>query len=198
VSATVAIALGLVVAVVLRHMLTVGLIGPGIATPWIYGYIASNAAHGMEGAFRFGVATHLGEVFFAFRWLWLVPFAYLISVPSLRMKWLTVLMLIGLAIAALVIFWGGDHTRSTAYLFPAFVCLVCEWPKAWPKGEKALSVILVASVLTPQLNWVSGKSGSTRPFPIAAFRMATGKDPADLLRPPPRLLDRGSSPQAPK
>jgi len=198
VSATVAIALGLVVALVLRHMLTVGLIGPGIATPWIYGYIASNVAQGMEGAFRFGVATHLGEVFFAFRWLWIVPFAYLISAPSLRMKWVTVLMLIGLAVAALVIFWGGDHTRSTAYLFPAFVCIVCEWPKAWQKAEKALFVILVASVLTPQLNWVSGRLGWTRPFPVAAFRLATGKDPADLFRRPPRLLDPGQLPQAPK
>lgn len=198
VTAAVALAVGAATAALLRHMLTVGLIGPGIVTPEAYKFIGSNVAKGLGGAFRFGFATHVGELFFAFRWLWLVPFAYLFSAPPSCMKWVTALILVGVVIEAIVIFWGGDHTRSSAYMFPALICIMCEWPKVWPKAEKALRVVLVASVVTPQLNWVSGKLGWVRPFPVAAFRMATGKDPADLFRKPPRVLERNELPQTPK
>jgi len=198
VTATIALAAGVAIAAMLRHMLTVGLIGPGIVTPEAYNFIGSNVAKGIGGAFRFGFLTHMGELFFAFRWLWIVPFAYLLSAPSSRMKWVTALILVGAAIEAIVIFWGGDHTRSSAYMFPALICIIGEWSKGAPNAEKALRVILVALVVTPQLNWVGGKVGWVRPFPVAAFRMATGKDPADFFRKPPRLLAPSELPQTPK
>lgn len=175
--------IGLAIALALRHMLTVGTIGAGVTGTVAYDYIGANAAAIVGETFRKKPLVHLGALFFSFRWLWVLPLFLLLRSTAARPRWLVALTVVAILIGAIAVFWGGDHTRSIAFMFPAFVWLIPEIARIWSRHYKVFVLILIASVLTPQFDWDHGyKLGWVRPFPVVAIRMATGKDPADLIR----------------
>jgi hypothetical protein len=195
IQAALMMAAGLAVSLVLRHMLTVGIIGTGIVTPPVYDFIASIATTSMLGGnFRKWPIPHLGSLVFSFRWLWLLP-AILYWRTSTRTRALVALTVVALLCGANAVFWGGDHGRGIAFMFPAFIWMIVELAHAWDRADKLFVLVLIASMLTPQFTWDGGLSfGWTRPFPIVAVRLATGKDPADLVRAIARCLHHASSP----
>jgi len=188
VQVSVAMVVGLIVVIVLRHFLTVGIIGPGIGNVPPYDYIGGNMAAIIGPRVREQPLTHLGSAFFAFRWMWALPVLLLWGSESSKVRRLTVLTLAALIIGIVAVWWGGDHTRSIAFMFPAFLWMIVELPRLKRGRERQLVVILLAMVFTPQISSDAGRTvGWVRPFPIVVMRMVTGADPASLLghRPAP-------------
>ncbi len=181
--ASVFMGLGVAVVLVIRRMITTGVIGPGLELPPPYRYIGGNIAAVIGPPVRHHPFRHLAAAFFAFRWLWALPILILWTRPAARIRWLTILTVGALGIGSVAVWWGGDHTRSEAFMFPAFIWMIIELPRLRAGRDKVLLILLIAMMVTPQVNPDYGrKIGWVRPFPVVAMRLITGADPVTLLR----------------
>jgi hypothetical protein len=117
--------LGLVVVLILRHALAVGWIGPGIATPETYVKIKTDSILAFQpyGSTwpKFAVSAFMG-----FRWIWLVPLAFLATrIPGAHpfAKPAYGLLLFAGALSCAVVL---DVSRSIGFLFPAVLVAATE------------------------------------------------------------------------
>jgi hypothetical protein len=172
-----AAALSLVCYAFLRHALSTGLLGPGIARPAVYAEIGAHA-----GAFR----PHLGSwavwalnVFLSFRWAWLVVALYLAALTGKGGQAGPVCFLgAALALGTLASLVVADVARSVGFMAPAWILATAGLESLRPARLPALLLgVVVALLLTPafftfehfHVQWF-------RPLPLVIFRCLTGSD----------------------
>jgi len=163
-------AVGAAAAFGLRRALQSGLIGPGIPKLKVYDGIAQNIRSPLRQLFSYPDSFFLAPLF-AFRFLWLLPAFMLTRVPSSITKGLTWLTLLGIAGGTLVVSFGGDWTRSVAFMFPAFLWMVPVLAKHARDARKIFMVVLLGMVLSPQFFNDPTRGGWIRPLPAVLMRL---------------------------
>jgi len=156
-----------------RHLLSTGVIGPGMPRLNAYAAIAANVVSPLRQVVRYPVGT-VGTLSFAFRFLWVVPIALLICERESPVRRMVLLTLCGLAVGMIGVSQGGDWTRSLAFMFPAFMWMVPALTARLKRPHTFLAALVAAMALTPQLIVDPYRGGWVRPFFVVLFKMNHG------------------------
>jgi hypothetical protein len=161
------VGLGIAGALLFRHLLTVGLIGPGIGRGVYREALASWSVNWWHRPLA---------VFFAFRWLWLVPASLLLRLEQLRSPHRKLIVL-GLMVAScFLLTLPGDMTRSLAVIFPFFAVLIAFLydSDAMPLA-KLLATVALLNIATPMVEVFSLSIWPLYPLPAVLFRLIHGR-----------------------
>lgn len=164
-------ALGAAGAFVIRQALRAGLMGPGVPEPTVYKGIAANIGSPLRQVFDYPLSALFAPVF-AFKFLWILPAFVLTRVFVPRVRVLVWLTLVALGAGTLIVTFGGDWTRSVAFMFPAFVWMVPVLVKETPVARNVLLLVLAGMLLSPQVFVDPTRGGWIRPLPVVLLQMA--------------------------
>lgn len=176
-------ALGLAVVLLVRHALTVGLIGPGIQKPQVYTDIEQRAIN----LFVFAVDHPFwlaANYFMSFRWFWfLIPLGWLagksVGVKTLERQFYLASLL--MVVAASTVVW--DVSRSICFGFPMLLLALAWFDQEDPRRTlRWLLICLGLCVITPAFYVAPGGLQLYLPLPLVALRLTTGWDVVDLIR----------------
>ena len=164
-----------------RHGLTVGWIGAGIAQPEVYQKMGVNLRE-----FR----PHLGSwsvwalnVFLSFRWAWVLLLAYPCQLLRESRRTRAAFLVVFVALGALASAAVADVSRSVGFMAPALLLAVAGLKGLGTERLQSLLLwVLVALILTPvfftfedyHVQWF-------RPLPLVLWRCLTGWDLVQLL-----------------
>jgi hypothetical protein len=168
---------GLGMALVVRHLLTVGVIGSGVVTPRVYELMWDNIKH--LRPYTHSWPHWFANVFIGYRWAWLslVPFAIdsLRSPPLYVARRVTWAFATILAVTILSLVTAGDVSRGTFYFFPAIlIALVSDAQRSYASRARLLYLVILQS-FTPILYFGSG--GILQiflPYPLVLLRTIGG------------------------
>lgn len=155
------LAAGVLIAMSVRHALTVGLVGPGIH-PEAYRASVDGMRRPMAIGALLGLSRYLIGSLMAFRWVWLIP---VMAARQTRSYGVLALLLAGCAIAAIV----ADVSRGVAMMFPAVCVAACHLENQ----EKWLKRSILLCAITPQgipTEMAGSVIGFIWPLPLALIR----------------------------
>jgi hypothetical protein len=169
----------------IRRGLTHGWWGPPISLPNLYRLIWQDVILGLKPfgthSRTTGWLVFLVNVFMAFRWLWLVVIAFLLTpIPGLS-RTFKILFIGALVPAVLSTATVMDVARSVGFLFPAILLAAVHWIPPNPiRAARRLWWLLLFLIVTPVFCINGNLPAFWLPLPLEAARFsyfaATGKD----------------------
>ena len=160
------VSVGIVCSIIVRYLLRAGYIGPAIPMT-----VYNNAA--FPSWFYKKWWYRPLAMFFAFRWLWLVPCTTLLMGVELRRR--LVVPAVALAISCFLLTIPGDMTRSLAVMFPLILlfCIALNDDRPWV-ASKVIAASFILNIVTPMLNIFLLNIWPSYPLPAVIWRMVHG------------------------
>ena len=167
---------------VIRHALTVGWIGPGIARPQIYGAVAVGGSNFRPWLGSWPVA--ILNIFLGFRWGWLLMILFSVTLIREKRYGFVSYYMGALALGAFASVIVADVAKSIGYAFPALLLAAAELNRRnATQSYNRLSWIIAALVVTPAFYTIENFVVQWyRPLPLVIFRMLTGWDLGHSMR----------------
>jgi hypothetical protein len=172
--------LGLILCLLIRRALTIGWIGPGIATPTTYQDIfdALLSLH----PFHMSWGVWLANVFMGFRWTWMVVFAAVLY-RSRKVRCTDVLpfvIVLSASVAASMLVF--DTARSVGFCYLALLISLSWLMDGAPELAQRLGQSSAwLCYLTPSLCVVPGFVIWWRPLPLRVLAILSNQDPLDWV-----------------
>lgn len=133
--------------IVVRHMLSVGYIGPGIEKPKVYQEFSETIA--ILTPYASTWSRWLWNVFMSYRWIWVLPCLLLILGKHERAtKAMLMFALLAVVLSTIIV---ADVSRSICFSFGAIMTAVVYLSREMPaqRLDRLLITLLIAQVITP-------------------------------------------------